>query len=126
MPRIDWSVLDPTGQRHGVPTYPWGRAPGGLFTRRQLRAIGRCPGGREPVAQLLAPRRDGGFTVAYLYDIALSKPKRTVSQAVLNAVAVALRARRTCPDCGRDAGFDLGRRIGVCMDCDPTAWGLTA
>jgi hypothetical protein len=129
MPATDLRLLDPTGERFGIPTYPWGAqlAPGHLLTRRQLRDLDRSIGGQEPAAQLLAPRCGGGFSVAFLYDIALSKPKRTVTRAVLDSVAGALAARRTCGECGRDTGYDLGRRRGrVCMDCDPIAWGVPA
>lgn len=127
MPATDLRLLDPTGERFGLPTYPWGArlAPENLLTRRQLRELERSTGGQEPVAQLLAPRR-GGYSVAYLYDVAASRPKRTVSEAVLASVQGALRARRTCPQCLRDCGYYLRRAIGVCMDCDPTAWGVPA
>ena len=125
-PRADLTVLDPTGERHGLPTYPWGHAPDGLFTRRQLRELGRSPG-HDPVAQLLGgPRGDGTAAVAWLYDLTRTKPKRTVTAAVLASVQKALQARRTCPDCGHDVGYQIPRRIGACADCDPLTWGVPA
>ncbi|WUI00952.1 hypothetical protein OHR68_03780 [Spirillospora sp. NBC_00431] len=33
------------------------------------------------------------------------------------ALAKALKARRVCPDCGRDAGYVLPRHLGTCLDC---------
>lgn len=131
MPATDLRLLDPTGEKFGIPTYPWGSriAPEHLLTRRQLRELERSIGGQEPVAQLLAPRPGGRFSVAYLYDLAASRPKRTVTAAVRAAVQRALAARRTCPACPggpRDVGYYLRRSIGVCMDCDPTAWGVPA
>ncbi|GLW68447.1 hypothetical protein Kpho02_07460 [Kitasatospora phosalacinea] len=44
---------DPTGERFGIPTYPWRLAPDGLKTRRQLRACGLRPGGQPVAAQVL-------------------------------------------------------------------------
>ncbi|ARZ68738.1 hypothetical protein SMD11_3094 [Streptomyces albireticuli] len=44
---------DPTGARHGIPTYPWSLAPDGLATRRQLRDQGLRPGGQEIAAQVM-------------------------------------------------------------------------
>lgn len=63
-----------------------------MKTRRQLAALGLRPGGQAPVAQILW--RKGG-RVAYLYDIALALPKRKPTAKQLDALAKALRARRT-------------------------------
>jgi hypothetical protein len=43
------AFFDPTGDRYGIPTYPWKYAPDGYATRRGLRALGLRPGG-QPVA----------------------------------------------------------------------------
>ncbi|GAA2414597.1 hypothetical protein GCM10010404_85900 [Nonomuraea africana] len=83
---------DPTGRQYGLPTYPWKWAPKHLKTRRQLAALGLRPGGQAPVAQILW--RKGG-RVAYLYDIARALPKRKPTGKQLDALAKALRARRT-------------------------------
>lgn len=50
--------LDPTGERFGIPTFPWQFAPDGYATRRQLRGQGLRPGGQDVAAQLLRPRRN--------------------------------------------------------------------
>ena len=109
---------DPTGVRYGFPTFPYHYAPDGLATRRQLRANGLCPGGYDPVAQILWRHRKQR-RVAYLYRRDLAAPKRTATPAQLRAVAKALRARRTCPDCGQVKPYYIPRRTGACLDCRP-------
>ena len=64
--RIRAEYWDPDGDVYGIPTYWWKGAPEELATRRQLRALGLCPGGHEPVAQVLWMRRRKD-AVAYLY-----------------------------------------------------------
>jgi hypothetical protein len=81
---------DPAGARFGLPTYPYGWAPAGLMTRRQLRAAGLRPAGQDVAAQILWRR---GARVAYLYRVALAAPKREATPAQLAAVALALLAR---------------------------------
>lgn len=115
---------DPTGKRFGIPTYVWRMAPDGLLTRRQLAARGLRPGGQEVQAQIMW-RRAGRVAVAYLYAVELAKPKRVPSAAQLTALDRALAARRTCPVCGKDAGYVLPRRLGVCLAC-ADAWGEAA
>jgi len=44
---------DPDGSRYGLPTYPWHCAPGGLATRRQLRASGLQPARQPVTAQII-------------------------------------------------------------------------
>lgn len=107
---------DPEGERYGTPTYPWRMAPDGLATRRQLRAAGLCPGGRPPAAQIMW-RGVGGDRVAYLYMVELAKPKRVASPAVRAALDKAMAARRWCPQCREDVGYDLPRRWGCCWRC---------
>lgn len=89
---------DPTGVRYGIPTFQWCRAPDGYATLRQLRAAGLRPGG-QPVAAQILWHGVGGTRAAYLYLLALAKPKRTASAAQLRAVHLALRARRRCTTC---------------------------
>ncbi|MEV4258737.1 RRQRL motif-containing zinc-binding protein [Spirillospora sp. NPDC049652] len=112
---------DPTGARFGIPTYPWKMAPGHLLTLRQLAARGLRPGGQQVIAQVLwhstRYTRRVHIRAAYLYDVRLALPKRTPSERQRAALGKALAARRTCPDCGRDAGYVLPRRLGVCLDC---------
>jgi hypothetical protein len=118
-PTGQFSVFfDPNGTQFGLPTYPYGCAPDGLATVRQLRADGLRPGGQQPVAQILwrsikSPR------VAYLYDTALALPKRTATPAQLAAIQAALLARRTCATCGHIRDYYIPRRHGRCLDCIP-------
>ncbi|MGK5559062.1 RRQRL motif-containing zinc-binding protein [Actinomadura kijaniata] len=122
-------LYDPTGARYGIPTYPWGMAPGHLMTLRQLAACGLRPGGQDVVAQVLWYSRRHSRQVrvraAYLYDVRLALPKRTPTERQRAALAKALAARRTCPECGTDPGYVLRRRWGVCNDC-ATRWGTAA
>jgi hypothetical protein len=104
--------LDPDGTRYGFPTYPWGTAPVGLATRRQLAMAGLRPGGQPVCAQVMW--RTG---IAYLYRADLAKPKRTATAAQLAALGKALAARRRCPECGRDAGYVIPRCLGMCVPC---------
>ncbi|MFF2352466.1 RRQRL motif-containing zinc-binding protein [Kitasatospora sp. NPDC058115] len=114
---------DPTGERHGgTPTYPWRMAPRGLFTRAQLRAKGLRPGGQDVAAQICwRSRRAKGPRTAYLYRIDRAKPVRPMTPAKAAALAKANAARRTCPTCGRDAGYVLPAHLGTCLPCADTA-----
>ncbi|NYF58803.1 hypothetical protein HDA35_004634 [Micromonospora purpureochromogenes] len=105
---------DPTGERYGLPTYPFKFAPDGLLTRRQLRTRNLRPGGQEPAAQILWRR---GKRVAYLYRLDLARPKRTATAAQRAAIDKALTARRTCPICGEVKPYYIPRRTGTCLDC---------
>jgi hypothetical protein len=105
---------DPDGRRYGIPTYPYHWAPKGLFTRRQLRALGLRPGGQQPIAQILWRR---GLRVAYLYRADLALPRRQATPAQLAAIAKALCARRTCPACGTEKPYCIPRSLGECLDC---------
>lgn len=106
--------LDPEGVHHGgLPTYPWRCSPPGLMTRRQLTAAGLRAGGQPPVAQVMR----GRYLFAYLYDVALAKPKRTASPAWLASTKAATAARRRCGTCGLDRGYIPSKRFGECNDC---------
>jgi hypothetical protein len=119
--RSAWAEFyDPDGERYGIPTYPWHFAPGGLATRRQLRAQGLRPGGQQIQAQILWRHRRAR-RVAYLYDLTRAKPKREATPAQQEAIAKALAARRTCPTCGKDAGFCIPRSLGECWHCAEAA-----
>ncbi|MGW1804342.1 RRQRL motif-containing zinc-binding protein [Streptomyces sp. NPDC002078] len=109
--------FDPTGARYGVPTYPWRLAPDGLATRRQLRARGLRPGGQPVAAQILRPRHRCGPLVAYLYRLDKAKPVRPMTEAKRRALECALRARRICPQCRRDAGYVIPASLGACVPC---------
>ncbi|TQE23563.1 hypothetical protein Sipo8835_34680 [Streptomyces ipomoeae] len=109
--------FDPTGARHGIPTYPWRCAPDGLATRRQLRARGLRPGGQPVAAQILRPRYRRGPLVAYLYRLDKAKPVRPMTPAKRRALACAMRARRTCPQCRTEADYVIPASLGVCVPC---------
>ena len=109
---------DPAGERFGTPTYPWKFAPDGLKTRRQLRACGLRPGGQPVAAQVMwRSRRSKAPRIAYLYRVQLAKPVRPLTPARRRALEAANRARRTCPSCGRDAGYVLPVHLGTCLPC---------
>ncbi|MFD7403001.1 RRQRL motif-containing zinc-binding protein [Streptomyces sp. NPDC059866] len=109
--------FDPTGARHGIPTYPWRCAPDGLATRRQLRTRGLRPGGQPVAAQVLRPRYRRGPLVAYLYRLDKAKPVRPMTPAKRRALECAMRARRICPECRTDAGYFIPASLGVCVPC---------
>lgn len=101
----------------GIPTYPWRLAPDGLATFRQLRARGLRPGGQDVAAQMERPRRRRAPLVAYLYEVDKAKPVRPMTLARWAALAKANTARRTCPECGRDAGYVIPTSLGMCVTC---------
>jgi hypothetical protein len=121
--------VDPCGERHGIPTWPWRMAPPHLATQRQLAAAGLRPGGQPIAGQVMWRSRrynaPGGVRFAYLYDTCLALPKRTPSDAQRAALAKALAARRRCPRCEVDAGYVLPRRYGACLNC-LTDWEVHA
>ncbi|MET7715871.1 RRQRL motif-containing zinc-binding protein [Streptomyces sp. NPDC005407] len=109
--------FDPTGERFGIPTFPWRLAPDGYATRRQLRVRDLRPGGQDIAAQLLRPRRKRGPLVAYLYRIDQAKPVRPMTPAKWAALAKANAARQVCPECRRDAGYCIPTSLGMCVTC---------
>ncbi|WSQ11162.1 hypothetical protein OG604_27345 [Streptomyces sp. NBC_01231] len=100
-----------------VPVYPWRLAPEGLATNRQLRARGLRPGGQDVAGQIERPRCRRGPLVAYLYEIDKAKPVRPMTPAKWAALAKANTARRTCPECGLDAGYVIPTSLGMCVPC---------
>ncbi|MEU0586096.1 RRQRL motif-containing zinc-binding protein [Streptomyces sp. NPDC006132] len=109
--------FDPTGERFGIPTYPWRYAPDDLATRRQLRVRGLRPGGQDIAAQILRPRRRREPLTAYLYRVDLARPVRPMTPARWAALAKANAVRRRCPECGRDAGYVIPPTLGTCVTC---------
>ena len=96
-------IYDPTGKRHGgTPTFPWGMAPEGWHTRRQLRALELRPGGQEIAGQIIWRRGD---RIAYLYRADLAKPKRTATPAP------ARRARQGEPHPAHLPGLRAGEGV---------------
>jgi hypothetical protein len=110
---------DPTGARHGIPTFPYRCAPDGYATRAQLRAAGLRPGGQPVAAQLMWRSRKarGVVRTAYLYRVDLAAPVRPMTPAKRRALAAAMRARRTCPTCRRDVGYVIPTSLGCCVPC---------
>ncbi|WP_406485449.1 RRQRL motif-containing zinc-binding protein [Streptomyces microflavus] len=100
--------------------YRWRLAPDGLATRRQLRALGLRPGGQDVVAEVHRPRRRRGPLVAYLYRIEHAKPVRPMTPGRTAALAAAMLARRTCPNCRTDVGYCIPRSLGMCVPCHDT------
>jgi hypothetical protein len=106
------------------PVWPWGMALPQLATRTQLRRAGLRPG-RQPIAGLVLwpsrrggrPRTTDGFRYAYLYRIDLARPRLQLTAAHAAAAAKATAARRICPECGHDPGYQPSRRLGCCNDC---------
>ncbi|MBR8643745.1 hypothetical protein KEF29_41230 [Streptomyces tuirus] len=110
---------DPSGARFGVPTFPWRFAPDGYATRRQLRARGLRPGGQPVAAQVMRRHRGrkAGVQVAYLYRIDLAKPVRPMTSRRCGALALAMLARRTCPQCRVIYSYCLPTSLGMCILC---------
>jgi hypothetical protein len=98
-------------------TFRFGFAPAGFVTRRQLRAKGLRPGGGQP-RHRVAWRHGQSLRWAWLYDESVAKPKFAMTPAKTAALAKAMRARRTCPACGRDVRYCIPTSLGVCIDCD--------
>lgn len=97
--------------------FKYGLAPENLATYRQLAAAGLRPGGAQPVAELNW-RHGQSLRIAYLYDVAAAKPQRPMTAAKKAALAKAMRAKRTCPGCHRDAGYVIPTSLGRCVDCE--------
>ncbi len=111
--------FDPSGARFGVPTYPWRFAPDGYATRRQLRALGLRLGGQPVAAQVMRSHRGRkpGVQVAYLYRVDLAKPVRPMTSRKWGALALAMLARRTCPQCRITYSYCLPTSLGMCVLC---------
>jgi hypothetical protein len=110
-----WDGKTALGWDHfGTPVFKFKWAPGGLATRRQLRAMRMCPGGQEPYA-LLVWRN--GQRWAWLYRLDLARPSRVASPAQLNALDKAMEARRRCKLCGRVATYCIPTSDGRCVEC---------
>ncbi|MEV6533028.1 RRQRL motif-containing zinc-binding protein [Streptomyces sp. NPDC051639] len=110
---------DPSGTRFGVPTFPWRFAPDGYATRRQLRDRGLRPGGQPVAAQVMRRHRGrkSGVQVAYLYRVDCARPVRPMTSRKWGALALAMLARRTCPQCQLDAGYVIPTSLGLCVSC---------
>lgn len=118
---VPWSPLPEytRGTYNGFILLSWRTAPRDkLATRRQLRAMGLRPGGQDPVALLyFRCRKACKLVFAELYLIEKAKPVRPMTPARQAALDKAMAARRTCRQCGEDAGVELPRSERVCEPC---------
>ncbi|OXM69345.1 RRQRL motif-containing zinc-binding protein [Amycolatopsis vastitatis] len=107
------------GRWHGKPLLSHNTAPRNLLaTRRQLRALGKRPGGQDPVAFLYFRCRKAAKIVhANLYLIADAKPVRPMTPARAAALERAMAARRTCRECGERGWAELPRAHRTCEAC---------
>lgn len=55
--------------------------------------------------------------VAYLYRIDLAKPVRPMTSRRCGALALAMLARRTCPQCRVIYSYCLPTSLGMCILC---------
>src|SRR5579862_3701990 len=107
-------TLEELSYLRSLPEYMSGEAPGGLATRRQLRALGLSAAGLRPAAQL-------HYCVyhyyCYLYRVADARPVRPLTEPQRLALAEGrkLAWTRPCKRCGQ-VRVDIrdGRRL-----CDP-------
>jgi hypothetical protein len=118
------AVADPDAS---PPLYTWRSAPPHLKTLRQLHEAGLRPG-RQGVQGLVVWYGRGGRPVlgdgtrfAYLYDVRRARPRLRVTPAHAAAAARATAARRVCPECGVDRGYQPSRRLGHCNVCETAA-----
>lgn len=116
------------GTHDGIVLLSWGIGPRDkLATRRQLRAAGLRPGGQDPAALLYFRHRPSCSQVlAELFLIERAKPVRPMTPARQAALDKALAARRTCRECGDDAGVELPRVHRTCEPCRYRLGQLTA
>ncbi|MQA62368.1 MAG: hypothetical protein GEU86_12910 [Actinophytocola sp.] len=118
---VPWSDLPQftRGTQDGTVLLSWGIGPRDkLATRRQLRAMGLRPGGQDPAALLYFRHRPSCRQVlAELFLIEHAKPVRPMTPAKRAALDRAMAARRTCRQCGDDAGVELPRNGRVCEPC---------
>ncbi|MGW1762406.1 RRQRL motif-containing zinc-binding protein, partial [Streptomyces mirabilis] len=76
------------------------------------------PGGQPIAAQTMrVNRRAGGVRVAYLYRLDLAKPVRPMTSRKWGALALAMLARRTCPECHLTYSYCMPRSLGMCVLC---------
>ena len=116
--------FDPTGQRFGIPTYPWGwvhHFDTDLGTKAQLRKENLSIAGLEVAAQIMwvsarSTRRDG-IRTASLYRPSLARKVRPMTPAQERALSRAHLARHTCTECGHIWDFYLPTGNGrMCPD----------
>lgn len=118
---VSWSTQTEftRGTWHGKPLLSHGIADRAvLATTRQLRTMGKRPGGQDPVAFLyFRCRKAGKLVFANLYLIDAAKPVRPMTPARQAALDKAMAARRTCREC-RETGYaELPKAHRTCEPC---------
>lgn len=110
-----WDGRHVPGTRRGdLLVFGFRQAPAGLATKRQLRAMGKRPGGQD-ITAVIEWRH--GRRWAGLYRIDLARPVRPCTPNKRAALGKANAARRTCRSCHLDAGYYLPRSIRQCWPC---------
>lgn len=96
--------------------YSWDPWPFGLYTKKQLSAMGFKPG---TVAGLIPYSKsadgDGYLRVYTLIDAQPKKPMTEKQKAALEKAHAVQDAKRRCPQCGR---YKESMRQTICDDCD--------
>lgn len=102
-----------------LPVYGWKQAPLGLATRAQLRKRGLRPGGQDVVGEIRwrSKLTRGEWRSAWLYLVDRALPVRPMTPGRARALEAAMRARRTCPECHRDAGYVISTSLKACVPC---------
>ena len=126
-PSPRWPGLPPSAAALPDPNtytvYRWGWAPHGLATRRQLASIGLRPGRQEPRGEIRWKwdrKRRTFARFGVLYSVTDALPKRTATPRQLAALAKAMTARRTCPQCRTRCDYCIPTSLGMCLDCHDT------
>ncbi|MEV6607454.1 RRQRL motif-containing zinc-binding protein [Kutzneria sp. NPDC051319] len=107
------------GLHDGLPLLPTKWAPPHLLaTRRQLNALGKRPGGQDPVALLYGYSETGHCQwFANLYLISRAKPKLPMTPRKWHALNLANLARRECKRCHRARDYVIPPTFGMCFPC---------
>jgi hypothetical protein len=107
------------GLHDGLPLLPTKWAPKHLLaTKNQLKALGKRPGGQDPVALLYGYSKRGNCQwFAPLYLISKAKPKLVMTPRKWHGLNLANLARRECPVCHRARDYVIPPTFGMCFPC---------
>ena len=107
------------GTHWGRPVFGHSAAPAGLATVRQLRTKGLRPGGQDVAAWLVFGHRRPfrREEIAALYRVDQALPVRPMTPGRVRALEAAMRARRTCPECGHLKPYVIPTSTRQCWDC---------
>ena len=109
------------GDCPGVTQYEWGKGQEGLFTERQLRAMGLIPG--KVAGALYYSKSPDGWLWLYRKDDATAKPPLSEKQqSALTKMQAAALASRTCQRCGVVYGRKNDLHNGRCSKCVVAQW----